>query len=58
MYIPNDPVMLFSFLNTQLRDNYASLDDFCEDADVSKSELLEKLSAAGYEYDSDRNCFQ
>ena len=25
--IPKDPVMLMSFLNTQLRDNYSSFED-------------------------------
>lgn len=27
--IPNDPIMLMSYLNTQLRDNYASLEELC-----------------------------
>ena len=28
--IPNDPVMLLSFVNTQLRDYFTTLDLFCE----------------------------
>ena len=28
--IPNDPIMLMSYLNTQLRDNYASLEELCK----------------------------
>ena len=29
--IPNDPVMLLSFVNMKLRDKYASLEVMCED---------------------------
>ena len=29
--IPKDPVMLLSYVNTQLRDYYDSLDDFLKD---------------------------
>ena len=31
--IPKDPVMLLSYVNTQLRDYYDSLDDFLKDKD-------------------------
>ena len=31
MELPNDPMMLFSFINTKLRDNYSSLDELCDD---------------------------
>ena len=27
--IPKDPVILLSYVNTQLRDNYPSLDEMC-----------------------------
>ena len=47
--IPKDPVMLLSYVNTQLRDNYASLDEFCGAMDVEKEELL---SAKRREYQS------
>ena len=29
MNLPQDPIMLLSYVNTQLRDHYVSLDDFC-----------------------------
>ena len=32
--IPNDPVMLLSFVNTQLRDYFTTLDLFCENFNV------------------------
>ena len=30
MNLPNDPIMLMSYLNTQLRDNYPSLEELCK----------------------------
>ena len=55
--IPRDPVMLLSYVNTQLRDFYSSLDAFCEDKDVSREELVEKLASIDYEYDAEKNQF-
>ena len=37
--IPQDPIMLLSFINTRLRDQYASLDQLCEDLDVDQAGL-------------------
>ncbi len=34
MKLPEDPVMLLSFVNTKLRDQYASLDALCDDLDA------------------------
>lgn len=55
--IPNDPVMLLSFLNLKLRDYYANLDALCEDLDVDKEELVSKLAGIDYHYNSERNQF-
>ena len=57
MNIPEDPMMLYSYLNMKLRDEYPSLDALCEDLDVSKEEILEKMKSIGFEYDSERNRF-
>lgn len=57
MELPTDPMMLFSFVNTKLRDNYASLDALCDDLHVSKSVLVQKLQAAGFEYNPSQNKF-
>ena len=57
MSLPEDPMMLYSFLNMKLRDEYPSLDALCEDLDVSKDEILEKMKGIGFEYDSKRNRF-
>ncbi len=55
--IPNDPVMLLSFVNLKLRDFYPHLEALCEDLDVSKVELEEKLAGIDYHYDRERNQF-
>lgn len=55
--IPNDPVMLLSFINLKLRDFYSGLDAFCEDMDVDKQEIIDKLAGIDYRYDSERNQF-
>lgn len=55
--LPNDPVMLLSFVNLKLRDYYGSLDAMCEDLDVDKQMILEKLATIDYHYDSEENRF-
>ena len=54
---PNDPIMLLSFVNMKLRDQYTSLDALCEDMDASKEEIIAKLAEVGYEYDKETNRF-
>ena len=58
--IPKDPVMLLSFMNMKLRDNYSSLDALFDDLDISgdeQKEILCSLSNIGYNYNSERNQF-
>lgn len=55
--IPKDPVMLLSFLNLKLRDFYKSLDDLCEDMDIERQEITDKLAEIGYHYDKEKNAF-
>ncbi|SDM57975.1 DUF4250 domain-containing protein [Lachnospira pectinoschiza] len=55
--MPKDPVMLLSYVNTQLRDNYQSLDDFCKAFDIKESDLKYKLMLIDYEYDIKSNQF-
>ena len=55
--MPNNPVMLLSYVNLKLRDFYPSLDDLCDDEDVDKQTVLDKLSTIGYVYNKDRNQF-
>ncbi|MBQ8297581.1 MAG: DUF4250 domain-containing protein [Ruminococcus sp.] len=58
MAVPNDPIILLSYINTQLRDNFESLDDLCKSLDVSRSEIEDKLSSVGYVYDVNQNRFK
>jgi len=55
--IPDDPVMLLSFVNLKLRDFYDSLGALCEDLDVDEGELTAKLSSIRYHYDKEKNQF-
>lgn len=57
MSLPQDPMMLFSFVNTKLRDDYSDLDALCEDMNVNRKDLEDKLSQAGFEYNSAQNKF-
>ncbi|MBQ8866805.1 MAG: DUF4250 domain-containing protein [Bacteroidaceae bacterium] len=55
--IPQDPMMLFSFINMKLRDQYPSLDALCEDMDIDKENLLATLATVGFEYSEENNKF-
>lgn len=55
--LPKDPVMLLSFVNTQLRDKYSTLEEFCSVYNVSKEELAETLKSIDYEYEAVQNQF-
>lgn len=55
--IPKDPVMLLSYVNTQLRDFYASFSSMCEDKGLNPEEIKTKLAGIDYKYDRARNQF-
>ena len=56
--LPQDPVILFSVLNTKLRDQYKSLMDLCDDLDEDEASLLVLMERAGYVYDREANQFK
>lgn len=56
--LPNDPIILFSYINTQLRDNYPSLEELCNSLHLNQEELCKKLSSVGYSYCKNTNQFQ
>lgn len=58
MNIPNDPAILLSYINTQLRDNYKNFDDLCKSLDVSENDIISKLEMIGYKYDENLNRFK
>lgn len=57
MPIPTDPAILLSYINTQLRDNYPSLEELAKSLSADEEEIKTKLSAIGYEYNSELNKF-
>lgn len=57
MSIPTDPAILLSYINTQLRDNYSSLEELSKSLSVDESEIRTKLSSIGYEYSAELNRF-
>lgn len=58
MTIPNDVFILFSFLNTQLRDTGMTFAEFCAENALDANELTEKLQAAGFRYDEAQRRFR
>lgn len=55
--IPKDSIMLLSFINLKLRDYYSSLDKLCDDLDIDRAEIEDKLSSINYYYDREKNRF-
>ena len=58
MNLPNDPVMLLSVVNTQLRDRYKNLQELCDDYAIDIHQLKEKLSRNHFLYDDKQNQFK
>ena len=50
-------MMLLSYVNTQLRDFYPSLEEFCKAQGVEADTVLKKLRTIDYEYDEKMNKF-
>lgn len=55
--IPNDPMMLLSYINTKLRDDYSSLQLLCDDLEINVDDITSKLSAIDYSYNEELNRF-
>ena len=58
MSIPKDPIMLLSFINMKLRDEYPNLAELCKGLDIDEPELKEKLKSVGFDYIPDINQFK
>ena len=56
--LPKDPMILLSWVNTHLRDEYPSLDALCEDRDLDRAALEATLEAVGFTYDAEQNRFR
>ena len=55
--IPNDPMMLLSYINTKLRDNYDNLSALCDDLELNADDIISKLASIDYAYNSKLNRF-
>lgn len=55
--LPKDPILLLSYVNTKLRDDYSSLDAMCDDLQIDREELARTLHAVDYHYDAEHNRF-
>ena len=55
--LPQDPVILLSYINTKLRDCYSSLENLCDDLQADQEQIIEKLAGVDYQYDPGRNQF-
>lgn len=55
--LPKDPVILLSYVNTMLRDKYASLEALCRAEDVREEELCASLRTIDYHYNKEKNQF-
>ncbi len=55
--LPEDPVMLLSYVNLKLRDQYGNLEELCDDLQADREKLTGKLAEIDYHYDEGRNQF-
>ena len=55
--LAKDPMMLMSFINMKLRDEYPSLDELCASLSVDRATLEATLATAGFEYNQQQNKF-
>lgn len=58
MLLTGDPIILYSYINTMLRDRYSSLKEFCLAEDVTEEEITKRMSEAGFSYVEDINQFR
>lgn len=58
MELMKDNMMLLSYINMKLRDEYKSLDALCDDLNVSKEEIIARLKSVDFEYDALTNQFK
>ena len=55
--LPQDPMILLSYVNTKLRDEFPSLRELCLTLGVDEEDLCRRMKQIDYEYDSALNRF-
>ena len=55
--IPKDPFLLLSWINTQLRDFYPTLDELCLSLNLDRRSIEATLMSIGYCYDPEPYSF-
>lgn len=58
MELPKDPFILYSYLNTLLRDRGLDFSELCRDMELPEEEIRGSLSQAGIRYDEGRRQFR
>ena len=58
MNIPEDPVMLLSFVNMKLRDSYSDPEMLAEALNLDLGKITDKLAAIDYHYNKESNQFK
>lgn len=56
--LPQAPMILLSFVNTKLRDEFSSLEALCERYNADPEELMATLAQVGFTYDHVQNQFK
>lgn len=57
MDIPQDPIILVSYVNTKLRDQFSTLEELCRTYEMDETELRATLDSVDYQYDETTNQF-
>lgn len=57
LFTSKGSMVLLSFINTKLRDDYPSLDELCGSLCVNADDIKSKLASIDYSYDAEKNRF-
>ncbi|GAU77549.1 DUF4250 domain-containing protein [Fusibacter sp. 3D3] len=56
--LPDDPYICLSLINMKLRDQYATLDQLCDDLQLDCDVLIAHLKGHSFHYDPQSNQFK
>ena len=56
--LPEDPYICLSIINMKLRDEYASLEQLCDDLEIDRDMLIANLKNHSFHYDPQSNQFK